>query len=253
MHLSPLVRGSARVAAGLLLAALVVAPATADDDANAAVMPIQSRPHGQTYGEWSGAFWQWATSLPVGENPLFDAPGADGTEGQAGKVWFLGGTFLSTEVAPGEYVGVADRAITVPAGTSLFIPIVNAEADTFVDADPNDPNLEAVLRAKANALADAIDTDSLYLKVDGEPVRNLDLYRAESPLTYVPPLPEDNLYGVAAGTDGYLVGDGYYATLKPLPVGTHTIEFGGLVDATDLLGITFELDVRYTVTVAPVR
>ena len=62
------------------------------------------------------------------DHPLFDAPGTDGSEGQSGKVWFLGGTFLSTEVASGAYLGTADRTITVPKGTALFFPIVNAGA-----------------------------------------------------------------------------------------------------------------------------
>ena len=49
--------------------------------------------------------------------------------GQSGKVWFLGGTFLSTQVAPGEYLGERlDREVTIPAGTALFFPVMNAAA-----------------------------------------------------------------------------------------------------------------------------
>ena len=47
-----------------------------------------------------------------------------------------------------------------------------------------------------------------------------------------------------------MVADGYYVMLNPLPVGTHTIEFGGALDATELLGFTFELHIKYEVTVA---
>ena len=215
-------------------------------------MPPGSEPYGHTYGEWSAAFWQWATSLPVDNNPLFDAPGTDGSEGQVGNVWFIGGTFQSTEVGPGNFVASADRTITIPEGTSLFFPIVNAEADTFADADPSDPNLDAILRAKANALADAINKGKLYLVVDGKKVNQLAKLRAESPLSLIAPLPENNLYGPEfTGEAGAFVADGYYAMLKPLSVGTHTIEFGGYVNARKLLGITFKLDVTYTVTVVP--
>jgi len=48
-------------------------------------------------------------------NPLLDQTGANAAIGQSGPVWFLAGTTG----------GTAERAITVPAGKSLFFPLVN--------------------------------------------------------------------------------------------------------------------------------
>ena len=40
--------------------------------------------YGKTYGAWSAAWWQWAYSIPVPSNPLFDSTGVlCGTRGKA--------------------------------------------------------------------------------------------------------------------------------------------------------------------------
>src|SRR5690348_3484322 len=54
------------------------------------VLPPQSDAFGKTYGQWSAAWWTWAMSLPVDCNPIVDDSCFDVTEGQSGKVWFLG-------------------------------------------------------------------------------------------------------------------------------------------------------------------
>jgi hypothetical protein len=246
MRLSSAIRWTTRGAAGLLLTALVVAePAAAGGGSG--VVPPNARPHGKTYGEWSASFWQWAFSLPVDEHPLFDT--APGSTSQSGKVWFLGGTFTTIEETPGVVVGTADREITVPAGTSLFFPILNAEAS---DIEGNGET-EAELRAAAEFFADFIDPADLFLRIDGKAVRNLAPFRMQSPLISIAPLPENNLFGVPAGTTGIAVGDGYHVMLNPLPVGTHTIEFGGSVDLSAIGGPIFILDISYEVTVVPAR
>ena len=255
MRLATPVRWSARTAAGLLLAALAVVPVSAGGGGGSGVMPVNSRMHGQTYGEWAAAWYQWAYSMPADEHPLFEL--ADPSAGQSGKVWFLGGTFLSTEAGPNHYLGESlDRRVTVPAGTALFFPVMNAGANEL----EGDGTTEDELRARAALLAGLIDPDSLFLKVDGRPAGVGDWadYRVQSPLFRVGPLPDGNLsqafgYDVPAGSVGHMVTDGYYVMLNPLPVGTHTIEFGGFLDATELFGITFELHIRYEVTVAPAR
>src|SRR5258706_8430346 len=86
--------------------------------ANPGVAPPQSNPYGASYGEWGSRWWQWAYSLPVSQNPLFDETGAFAANGQPYKqVFFLAGVYNST--------GQAERTITVPAGTALFLPVVN--------------------------------------------------------------------------------------------------------------------------------
>ena len=72
MRLAPVLRWIGRGAAGLLLAARSssrprpAATATPTRD----VMPPNSKPYGHTSGEWSAAFWQPATSLPLDAQPV---------------------------------------------------------------------------------------------------------------------------------------------------------------------------------------
>jgi hypothetical protein len=56
---------------------------------NPGVLPPNSRPHGQTYGEWSAAWWKWALEKSVVESPLLDTTGANCAIGQPRSVWFL--------------------------------------------------------------------------------------------------------------------------------------------------------------------
>jgi hypothetical protein len=109
---------------------------------NPGVLPPQSHPFGATYGEWAARWWQWAYKQPVDTNPLFQTGQVDLSQGQSGKVWFLGGVFNTS--------GTADRTGTVPAGKALFFPILNFEADNL--APPIKPPLDvAGLRALAAA------------------------------------------------------------------------------------------------------
>ena len=111
---------------GLLVPA-ATAVAGGKGNPNPQVLPINSRPHGLTYGEWSAKWWEWAFSLPVSVNPLFDTTGALASNGQSGPVFFLAGVISVS--------GIAERTITVPAGKALFFPILNVEADNNC-ADP---------------------------------------------------------------------------------------------------------------------
>jgi hypothetical protein len=214
------------------------------------VIPPQAKFQGLSYGQWSARQWQWLFSLPVDHHPLFET--ADCNAGQSGKVWFLGGTYASSEIAPNTYFGEADRNCTIPSGTALFFPMVTVETSEIEGYG----STEAELRDAANFLADFIIPESVFLEIDGEPVTNLEPYRVESPLFTFGPLPANNVEeatGVAApeGATSPAVSDGYFAMVNPLSVGTHTLHFGGVIDATAIGGPLFIQDISYTITVAP--
>lgn len=199
------------------------------------VVPPKARYEGRTYSEWSAAWWQWAVSLPIDQNPFFDQGGCvNGANGQSGKVWFLTGVINES--------GVADRTCTVPQGKAIFFPVVNVECSTLeVGTEWFRPD-PAELPACAAAFADGYTEK--FCEVDGVAVRNLAQYRVPSavfPLT----APEDNVLGAPAGS-GFAASDGYWIMLPPLPVGEHTIRFGGGSDS-------FALDITYHLTVAPVH
>ncbi len=48
---------------GLMMLAPIVA--LADSNSNPGVLPVNSKPYGMTYGEWSAKWWQWAYSIPL--------------------------------------------------------------------------------------------------------------------------------------------------------------------------------------------
>ena len=181
------------LAAGLIAAA---AASVAYANGTPSVIPPDARPHGQSYGDWSAAWWQWAFSLPTDGHPLLDT--ADCSEGQSGRVWFLGGTFTGSETTA--------RDCTVPTGTSLFFPIVNVECSTL------DTGLETEeeLRSCANFTADFIA--EVHAELNGVAIQNLlERYRVESPLFTIGPMPEMNILAffgltVGAGETGRAVG-----------------------------------------------
>ncbi len=95
----------------------VIATAGQGNQNNPGVIPPQARSHGQGYGEWAAAWWQWVASVPADHHPLLDETGADAAQGQSGSVWFLAGVFNAT--------GTAERTITIPPGKALFFPLIN--------------------------------------------------------------------------------------------------------------------------------
>ena len=237
------------------VAAVFLSPMLAVVEAKSAqtarVAPVQSRPYGATYGEWSARWWQWALSLPIDRHPLYDT--ADCSAGQTGRVWFLGGAFTAHETSQG-LVANRQRTCTIPAGTALFIPIINTEASAIEYEEASDKT-EAALRAAAKAGQDLADVATMSITIDGQPVQNLGAYRVVSPAYTIGPLPENNILqafdvDAPAGSTSLSVADGVYVLVRPLPVGEHTIHFHGEMH-DEAQKFHFLLDITYTITVAP--
>ncbi len=200
--------------------------------ANPGVAPIHSMPYGKSYSEWSMEWWLYAMSLPLDVNPF--GYSTDGTINQSGQVWFLGGTFTGAN---------PNREITIPAGTALFFPVMDAECST-IEPPPFYGGNEAELRACAKDFVDdqvAGVYGTLFCRVDGVEIKNVTQYRAVTPLMTVT-FPEaiaatNNIFFVPVAADETIqsVGDGVYVFLFPLPAGQHTIEFNGIVYTVNVL------------------
>ena len=150
-------------------------------------------------GDWNARYWQWFLSLPAGTNPGYDVTGSSCAFGQSGPVFFLPPNF-----AP----------CSVPAGTSLLVPIVGAECSTTEPA-PFSGSSEDELRACAAAEIERFT--HIEVRIDGEIVPNIQAYRISSPLFTVV-LPEDNVLGAPAGIT-YVAADGFQVIAKPLAPG----------------------------------
>lgn len=201
--------------------------------------------YGKKMDEWSAEWWQYVLATPRNPNPLLDPTGGYCTIVQHGPVWFLEGVTAGS--------GAAERSCTIPEGKALFFPLIN-----LVDINVADQSVSE-LRAEIDGCLDA--AFNLSLVVDGQaiPLKQLKTLRVKSmPFEVVypadgvpvdPPLPAD-IYSPA-------VDDGYYAMLKPLPVGEHTLSFTAASPGCNYPPTGFHVDpwsedVTYHITVAPV-
>jgi hypothetical protein len=206
---------------------------------NPGIIPPNAHYRGFTYGEWAAMWWQKVYSIPVedGDHPLISGGAFQGPRG----VVFLAGVFADPDEP-------AVIEITIPAGTPLFFPVLNASCSVF-EPDPFHGDDEDELRDCANHHID--NTSDRFAVIDGRPVRRLDAYRTESPLFVWGPLPEDNIhafFGLDApkGTKSPAVDAGVYLLLTPLREGRHVIEFGGTFD--ELFG-GVSINTKYIITV----
>ncbi len=214
---------------------------------NPGVAPVQSNPYGASYSVWSARWWQYAFSLPVDQSPFIDNTGANFANGQSGKVWYLAGVITPNgQPTTGEPVV---RNVTLSAGTSLFLPVVNSEFDNLNPGGPDTTLTEAQLRAGAAAfIDDALTNGTIALTVDGRAIQHQDTYRVTSPVfNYT--LPQNNIYtafglDIPARTVNGAVSDGIWAMLRPLSVGQHTVHIVASVPDQG-----FSLDVTYNITV----
>jgi hypothetical protein len=200
------------------------------------VIPPDAKFRGLSYGEWAARWWSTVFSIPVveGEHPVISGGAFGGEDGVL---------FLAAVV--GDAVTIE---LTIPAGTPLFFPVINAEC-SVIEPDPFHGDDETSLRACANGHID--NTSGLFAEIDGKRVNNLNPYRVESPLFEFGPLPGNNLlafFGVdaPAGATSPSVDAGVYLLLAPLRVGQHVLRVGGTFDEFGA-----SIDTTFIITVVP--
>jgi len=204
---------------------------------NPQILPVHSRPHGNTYGEWSARWSQWVFSIPAAVNPALDDTGAHCAEGQSGQVWFLAGSFGNA----------VSRTCTIPHGKALFFPIVATSFGAAVfSCEPTNPGVPCDVAELRAAAAEAVDSVTLEASIDSAPLRNLNDYRVPSPVFSVT-LPEDNVLAIPSGIYAPMVSDGYWLMLAPLSAGAHTIHFKATITSGPAEG--FEIEITYHLTV----
>lgn len=194
---------------------------------------------GETISQWTQDWWTWTLQSPFATSAQLDTTGAFASSGNFGSMFFLAGSFTSSDVP-------VTRTFDVPANTPLLVPVLNNIAIQFTGKGP-DP----LTGGKGGG--NIVTTDwmksvtDLFLKIDGQSVSSSelqsDLIRTDwfSAGTTQP--------GSLAEAFG-IVGDispsksvGYWAVVKGFAAGTtHTIEFGGKTSAG------FSLDIKDTVT-----
>jgi hypothetical protein len=184
-------------------------------DSETIMYPRNSQPFGKSWEKWTAIWCNWLLSISRDKNPAVDETGKNSSQNQIdANVWFLAGTF-------GNNIPVR-RKCMVPKSKAILFPIVNKE-DSF--AEDLDLIYEEELATRARNSMDRL----IYLQliVDGKRLPNLSEYRVLSEffdLTF----PENNVYDVNFGITR-AVCDGFWAFLRPLPIGSHEIYFSAEV------------------------
>ena len=200
---------------------------------NSRVFPVDSKPYGKSYADWSAIWWQWLLSIPKDKSPAGDSTGEDCGTNQQGPIWFLAGTFG----------GSAERTCTIPSGKAIMFSPINSECSY---AEYPEEKTESDLLECAKTFQD--QTTSAQVTINGTAIENLDKFRIQSPPFNVT-IPENNVFGTSPGPT-QAVSDGLWVILKPLPVGEHKIGFkGSSVDFTTGAKNTFVSDANYNVIV----
>jgi len=162
-------------------------------------------PHGSTYGDWAGAWWNWISAEPFETNVGADETGELCGVNQTGKVWFIGGRFYPQ----------VTRQCEIPAGQTVFYFLRG------IFWWPPDCSTPEECKAWAKEFGDSATT--LEIEVDGVSERNISQYRSTAHfLTEVKEGTIWNQFGYAPGLyDTY--GDFTAVMLAPLSVGQHTV------------------------------
>ena len=200
------------LAASLLLVAAQAA------SAQTAPLIAPSQPiAGASQEEWSKRWWRWALSFDDDDSPVTDPDGSQCAAGQSGPVWFLAGTYGTARTI---------RSCHVPAGKTLFFPLVNELAVEPDDAD------ESCASLKRRAARQTPASSALVLEVNGRRFKGLDAPRQATRRCFH--LVEDD--------DTMAAGNGFYVALGPLKRGRYTLNFGGILPELSQ-AVTYTLDV----------
>lgn len=232
----------------MALIGLSAPPATSEErgtDLSQLIAPIWSQPGGQTYGRWAAEWWQWSLGVPAATNPLTDTTGENCDQRQVDKVWFLAGSV----------VGPVVRYCEVPAGRSLFFPLINNIYGAFLN-DPPETRTEEFVRAAGSCTEPK--PPKISVKIDGYKVSKATQFftgasGSQSPFFNVQ-LPAGNIFGFDETVVPELVfspsaEQGYYLFVRPLRPGAHTIQWtasgctpGGSQDITYHLTVVNDMD-----------
>ena len=234
------------------LAVALVMPATLSSQGQLEpVMAPHSVVAGRDLGEWSALWWKWALSIPATDNPLLDTNGAKSKFGDVGPVFFLTGELTPFGGTPPVAV---TRSVTIPANKFIFFPVENAWIDNVGNGCAVPTTTPCAGRLTIDQLFTQLEglltVTALHASIDHKPVGDLFAHRETAPAFSYSLQITDSLAEAVfgyAGADAVgpvfpAVADGYYLMLNPLPVGQHTINFGGTVAGASL-------DVTYHVTV----
>jgi hypothetical protein len=197
------------------------------DSLSSLILPIDSKPYGLTLGEWSVKWWQWLLSIQKSVNPAFDVTGDNANLNQNyPDVFFLCQTIEGAKTIP-------YRKITIAAGQSIFMPIVNWISILHIDGE-TDQELLASAKQRMDVIAE------LEITINEVTIREgLEKYRTQSPF-FETALPEDNVLGIDQGPTR-CVSDGYWIFLRTCENSIRISSFGSCSSGFTKIGVRYNI------------
>lgn len=189
------------------------------------IVPIYTKPAGQSYNEWALKYWAWLLSKQPDHNPTQDSTGQYCADGQSGDVWFLAG---------GDAKSRMTRSCKIPRGKFLLLPAVvqllSSRVGSVVCADAQK---QALAKDGADAIAAA------FVTINGHTFNSLKDYKLYTPGCVT-------IQGADSrtlSTDALFYG--VWILLRPLPPGEHVISFGGQIPKLNTdRGVSYKLSVE---------
>ena len=201
------------------------------------VVPVKSKPFGQSYKEWAIDFTRWSYSIPYDINPALNNLVTNCTLPQNGKVWIVA-------------TGAPEATCLVPNGKAILVQM-GAYVDTYpcpaeykFEPDPGQSLGDFLTLDAKNMVDNNIVPNELYIDdkpvVDKKLLPNLRLstglfnFTGDRSLLAVD--------GCVTGKKQRAVTDGYFAIIDDLKPGKHKFEFRN--SQTGILGATMQVTVN---------
>lgn len=189
-----------------------------------------STPYGESYEDWITKWWQWNIQIPKEQHPVVNPELTKCPVGESGNVSFLTHSLQ----------GKTDYSCTIPAGKAIMIPISTGECTSD----------EAGSSVPADMIKCATEGDKYLtfdVTVDGVRLNGLDQNYAIPDIFNMTVL-ENNFLDLNPGQ--WQAGSGgYFAFLKPLPVGNHEVSVSARVTNPIDPSFNFNYNTQYLLNV----
>lgn len=193
------------------------------------IRPIDSKPFGLSYSEWSIKWWQWISSISKDKNPACDWNGANVNINQSDpRVLFLCQTYEGVESTP-------FRKSNITKGRSIFMPIINWISILYYDGN-TDKELLEIAKNRMDVIG------SLQVTINGFTInKGLEKYRVQT-IFFEIDLPENNIFGISSGRKR-CISDGYWIFLEPISEDIKISSFSSCSSGLTKIKVNYELTV----------
>jgi hypothetical protein len=195
------------------------------------IYPVESKPFGLSYTDWSIKWWRWLLSIPKSQSPAYDETGewARLQQEEGNEVVFLCQTIETPNKVPW-------RTITFPVGKSVFMPIINwISIKTDRDTD------EELLKS---AIMHTDEVANMKFTIDDKEIIDLHKFRFLTPFFNID-FPEDNVFDVSPGIHR-CVSDGFWIFFKPLKKIAKISSYGSCSSGVTKISANYYLQYKLT-------